>query len=482
VGRGRDPRPFFSFVRPVQPSPAGGEIPYAIANAPKPRRIPVSGQHVNAAWQARLRVAPIASALTLTTEGLVLGAGTVLVAATAPRRLTSLRGQEPRVLALLAAAYGKPIAPSVLGNIEHAAKAWRDGDDCLAHIHLAHTGLRPFDDSRASAYRLFLADGALRAGASPRDVFKALHLGISSTDAVGKYSPDQPRVPKGSGRTSGEWTDGEATGANVSAGEQKLEVQLAGPSTPARMPPPAAGFLGELGAAVAAFGLLFIPSPNNIRVEGDVPEIPGLRYSWNRDETLLRLTYEDPDGNQHTFSAQLDGDVFRDPQGRVIGRVLSGSNVAIDAAAVSSDLVDEEEPRLCPDPVKDRRTNDKGLAYENYIKTIVNPENPTPPYMGYQLSNIARAVTFDDCEHSTGTMVEIKDGYAKFLESDWGKGVVKGLFLKQAFDQIQTAGTRPVRWYFSQEQVAEYAGEIFREADRGRENIEIIFEPLPEER
>jgi hypothetical protein len=266
------------------------------------------------------------------------------------------------------------------------------------------------------------------------------------------------------------------------------------------MPVPAAGFLGELGAAqvaelgafasrllgpvgtaVAAFGLLFVPSPNNVRVEGDVPEVPGLRYSWNRDETLLHLTYEDPDGGQHTFSAQLDGDVFRDAQGRVIGRVLSGSNVAIDAAAVSSDLVDEDEPRLCPDPVKDRRTNDKGLAYENYIKSIVNPDNPTPPYMGYRLPNAANAFTFDDCEHSTVTMVEIKYGYAKFLESSWGRGLVERMFLKQALDQIQAAGTRSVRWYFSQEQVANYAGKIFRNADEGRENIEIIFEPWPGE-
>ena len=129
----------------------------------------MSGQHVNAAWQTRLRTTPIAPALTLTTEGLILGAGTVLVAATAPRRLSSLQGQEPRVLALLAAACGRPIGPSVLGEIERAAKAWREGDDCLAHIHLAHTGLHPLRDAQAAAYRLFLADGALCAGASFRD-------------------------------------------------------------------------------------------------------------------------------------------------------------------------------------------------------------------------------------------------------------------------------------------------------------------------
>jgi hypothetical protein len=241
----------------------------------------------------------------------------------------------------------------------------------------------------------------------------------------------------------------------------------------------AARMLGPIGAAAAAFGLLFIPSPNNVRVEGEVPEMPGLRYSWNRDETLLHLTYADPDGGQRIFSAQLDGDVFRDAQGRVVGRVLSGSNVAIDAAAVSPDLVDEDEPRLCPDTVKDRRTNDLGLEYENYIKSVVNPENPTPSYMGYELLNVSRAVSFDDCEHSTGTMVEIKDGYAGFLESDWGRGLVAEMFVAQATDQIQAAGTRPVRWYFSQKQVADFAETIFSNPGAALQNIEIIFKPWP---
>ncbi len=457
----------------------------------------MSGQHVHAAWQARLRAVPIAPALTLTAEGLLLGAGTVLVAATAPRRMSSLQGQEPRVPALLAAAYGKSVAPSVPGNIERAAKAWSEGDDCLAYVHLAHTGLRPLHDVRTAAHRLFLADGALRAGASSRDILKVLHLDVRYIDAVEKYSPDQPRVPKGSGRTSGEWTDSEETGSGAVPEGEKAEERPQGSSLLGRIPLPAASFLGELGAAqvaelgayaarllgpggaaAAVFGLLFIPSPNDVRVEGDVPEIPGLRYSWDRDETLLHLTYDDVDGGQHTFSAQLDGDVFRNAQGRVIGRVLSGSNVAIDAAAVSPDLVDEGEPKLCPDPMKDRRTNDLGLAYENYIKSIVNPENPTPPFMGYELPNGASAVSFDDCEHSTGTMVEIKDGYAGFLESDWGQQLVERMFLQQAMDQIQAVGTRPVRWYFSQKQVADYAEEMFSKTD-ALQNIEVKFEPWP---
>lgn len=99
--------------------------------------------------------------------------------------------------------------------------------------------------------------------------------------------------------------------------------------------------------------------------------------------------------------------------------------------------------------------------------------------MGYKLANAVRAVSFDDCEHSTGTMVEIKDGYLGFLETDWGRQLVARMFLKQATDQIEAAGSRSVRWYFSQKQVADYAAKIFSKAGNGLQNIEIIFQPWP---
>src|SRR5207237_47616 len=74
-------------------------------------------------------------------DGLALGAGTILLPAVAPRDLANLQGEEMRLLALLSATYGKAISPSVLGNIERAAKSWREGDDALAAIHLAHAAL-----------------------------------------------------------------------------------------------------------------------------------------------------------------------------------------------------------------------------------------------------------------------------------------------------------------------------------------------------
>ena len=95
-------------------------------------------QQLSNAWRFRERAFPISPVLTLKPEGLVLGAGTLVLPAEELRRLKSVDGDELRVLALLSAAYGRAIAPAVLRNIERAAKAWREGDDCLAYIHLAH--------------------------------------------------------------------------------------------------------------------------------------------------------------------------------------------------------------------------------------------------------------------------------------------------------------------------------------------------------
>jgi hypothetical protein len=55
-----------------------------------------------------------------------------------------------------------------------------------------------------------------------------------------------------------------------------------------------------------------------------------------------------------TFSAQLEDDVFRGERGRIVGRVLPDGTIAIDTAAVSAELVQEDEPKLCPAPGPDR--------------------------------------------------------------------------------------------------------------------------------
>jgi HNH endonuclease len=172
-------------------------------------------------------------AMILTPQGLMLGAGTILVPVEGMRKLQSLQGQEQQILALLSAAYGTAVAPSVLGNIERAGKSWSEGDDFTAHIHLAHTGLRALDDFPRAAHRPCMAKGALDHGASPRAVFEALRLDARYIDALEKrYNPEQPRVPAGH-PDGGQWTSGDWSSAGTASSHQAAsEQQVLSDATP----------------------------------------------------------------------------------------------------------------------------------------------------------------------------------------------------------------------------------------------------------
>lgn len=314
-----------------------------------------------------------------------------------------------------------------------------------------------------------MADALMKSGTSPRAILKTLKFGAAYVETVEKlYNELEPRVPKGSGRISGRWTRGLLSGL--------AELSEAAATSLGRF----ATRLLLRGAAQVVFRILFIPSPNKIHVEGDVPGMPGLRYSWNRDETQLYLIYGASDGAQSTFSAQLEDDVFRDQSGRIIGRVLIDGNVAIDLNAIPSIPANDDEPRLCPLPGLDK-PGERGRDYEDYVKSIVNPVGTTPRYWGFQLANLLRGgklVHFDDCQHSTGMMVDAKGpGYARLISFPPVKKSVTAQFLEQSLREVQAAGDRPVRWYFAEAAAAKFARDLFNANNQGREKIEI--EVLP---
>ena len=466
---------------------------------------------------ARERAAFASRAMIFTPQGLMLGAGTILVPAEGTRKLKSLKGREQQVLALLSAAYNTAVAPSVLGNIERAAKSWSEGDDFTAHIHLAHTGLRALDDFSMAAHRLRMAKGALDHGASPRAVFEVLHLDARYVDTLEKrYNPAQPRVPAGhpdGGQwTSGDWADGEKAGENAAVGEKPAGAETQGSSVFARMPlpasAPATSFFSSLdaaqaarlglfavrmmtlaGGAAAVFGLLFIPSPDNVHVEEDVEGLPGWRYSWNRDETTLYLKYDRPGVPQRTIALRInDQDEVLDEKGKVVGKVIGGNKITIDRVAVLPDLVKQDEPRLCPDYERDRPGSDRGKKYEenfarqyeDFVKLIINPppNGPTPSGFAYYLPRPqGEPVSFDDCEWKTGFMIEIKaETYSHLLTTSFG-GKVERDMLDQSARQIQASGGRPVVWVFAEAEAAQKARALFDVADDGRENITIVHIP-----
>ncbi len=437
------------------------------------------------------RYAPISSVLRIAPEGLVLGAGTVLLPADAPRRLQSPKGCAARLLTLLSAAYGRAVPAAVLGNIERAARAWNQGDDCLAYIHLAHARLGELPYPHDAARRLLIVDAFLKAGGSPRTVFNGLKLDAPYIDALEKeYNPAEARVPAGSGKPSGEWThDGGAAKPPVPsfAPGAASWLDTLTPSAALSLGRYAASVLTGVGGAAAVFGLLFIPSPNDIHVEGEVQGIPGLRYSWNRDEGLLHFTYDSGDGEQRTFAAYVDGDTFRNEQGRVIGRLLSDGGVLIDSAVASPDLVKDDMPRLCPIPGPDK-PNMRGREYENYVKLFVNPPpNTTPSGIGFQLPNPeapGTVVHYDDCRLTTGMMAEAKGpGYDGLLAAskpgpvpEWTTVIRE--WWAESGRQVAASDGRPIRWYFADLAVAQFARQLFdSDLDGVRQRIEVVFLP-----
>lgn len=231
------------------------------------------------------------------------------------------------------------------------------------------------------------------------------------------------------------------------------------------------------------FGLLFVPSPNDLRVEGEVPEIPGLRYSWNRDELALHLTY-DHAGTQRTFAAYLDGDVFRDEDGRVIGRVIGNNNVAVDLFAVLPDLVKSDEPRLCPAYAPDVPGSDRGLQYEedrarqyeDFLKKLINPDAPTPSGYVYYLPNPKNGepVSYDDCQRKTTILFEYKSDYGNLLM--FPSYAVED-FLDQSARQIAASGGRPVVWIFADKEDALRTQKLFEITKEGRQYITIVHVP-----
>jgi hypothetical protein len=429
-------------------------------------------ESLSRAWSVQKRAVPIIPSLYFSPDGLAFGAGTILLPAVAPRCLANLQGEEARLLALLSATFGKAISPSVLGSIDRAAKSWSKGDDATAAINLAHAGLPRPDDPDEAARRLFVTDAFIKSGTSPIGILQALGLEASYVGTVAKlYNELEPRVPAGNGIISGRWTRflsflGELTGTQATQ-FGLWATRLLGPAAVAT-------------GAVEVFRTIFVPADNPIRDEGDIKGLPGGHYSWNRDETQLRIDYRTADGEQRRFIAQRNEDKFIGPHGEVVGIVLPSGHVSIDGDALPGRLEDDE-PKLCPRPEKDRRTNDKGLAYEAYMRPIVNPDTPTPLGMAYYLPNSSsgKAVEFDDCQQTTGIMIDYKDRYWKML-SDLGiQQFLIAQLWKQAGEQVAAAGDRPVRWYFSEEKAADYIRDLFH-GDPIRGRIEIVHVPMPE--
>ena len=212
---------------------------------------------------------------------------------------------------------------------------------------------------------------------------------------------------------------------------------------------------------------------------------PGnISYYHNPDELVYLFKYTTADSKQKTLNLFLDpnGD-FRGPDGRVFGQLIKSgakAGVVISIAALTGD--DTEDRRLCPAHVNDNH-GDRGVAYEDYAKALLNPENPTPSKIGYAFTDpTGKIVKIDDCQQTTGNPYEYKGPNYEhhFISKSFISGEMKKDFLEQSSAQLKASQGHPLTWVFAEKGAAVETAELFEKADAGRESINIAVWPWRE--
>jgi hypothetical protein len=225
-------------------------------------------------------------------------------------------------------------------------------------------------------------------------------------------------------------------------------------------------FVARFAGPTAALGTIFIPFNRSLRQEDTVSGWPPLHFLWHSDEHEITFSYLRPDLQQVTKTAQLGQDgLFRNVDGKVIGRALPDGGVVIDRLAIlPKESRGENEPSFCPKPTKDKdHGNLNGLAYEDYMKSLVNPGNPTPSKFGIEMRNpnTGDQVTFDDCQRRSGILFQYKGPtYSTLLSTGLVKQVRKKL-INQAMRQTAASEGRHIVWIFEEHDAEKFVESVF---------------------
>jgi len=232
------------------------------------------------------------------------------------------------------------------------------------------------------------------------------------------------------------------------------------------------------GAVFGGIGLSLIPTNGPLGGWIKVPGPGDVSVFQHLDEPGLTFRYTTPDGIQHEWDAvPAPGGVYLGPDGRVIARWTKIAG-AIGLVVSTAALLNDERPKLCPATVPDNH-GPNGVAYEEYMKSLFNPGNPTPKDMAYGFYGPAgNLVRIDDCQQQTGVLAEYKGpGYAYHLAKDdfvWNGQLEQ--MLDQAQRQIQAAPGKRLIWFFSERSVYQ-----FMRKNYGDEfpQIEFRYSPMP---
>ena len=236
-----------------------------------------------------------------------------------------------------------------------------------------------------------------------------------------------------------------------------------------------------LGGAAAVIGTLFVPTPNSTKTRGVLPGGDGLTYEYDRDEGVLRL--RDASGAIVSGGPRDRDGVFHDADtgvaiGRDVGGALVFDQAAMVAAAGAAGAIpraradaqadeSEREPKLCPEPTPevDNKPSDRAKAYQEQISALVNPHRPLPYGLAIAFFNptTGKWVRADECDETDGAIIEAKGpGFAKNLSNTFMRGRYAEEFLYQATREVGASQGREIRWYFAEEETADFARDLFR--------------------
>ena len=335
---------------------------------------------------------------------------------------------------------------------------------------------------------------------------------MAAVELAKDYDPEQARDEQGRWTSEGAAAVAAAStaatadafslyGAPSAAAGLRAFAQRAFGAAAALLPEGAAVVGAAVAGSAAVLGTLFLPAPRNVTLDGTLPDAPDFSYHFDREAGHLTITRKFDDGLSETvFDGRYGKDgVFRDDQGTAIGRFLDDS-VALDADAVrgyearhrsdaqappgaiaQSTARTRSDPKMCPDPGPDKSgfKSPGAIAYQMYVGQELNGA-PLPPGFGIKtIRPNGLPVYFDDCQRSTGALIEAKGlGYSDALNSGklfpWLGMQIK--MITQAKRQLEAADGRPIAWYFAEQDVAD---RMRREFAKRRLPISVSYLPPP---
>ena len=185
--------------------------------------------------------------------------------------------RESRAIAILSAAYSRPVDARAFSYLRRALGAQARGDAVLAALHIAMAGFGTLARPEAAARRAFLSDRLLRLGATPKMILEAVGID-AGIGALTKYDESEPRNPAGDGRQSGEWTDGDP-GSFFSSGLRREAL--------AALARWAAKIVGPTSAALS-LGLLVLSTSRTAHDgNGKVPGHDDVAYDWDTNNLQM---------------------------------------------------------------------------------------------------------------------------------------------------------------------------------------------------